>query len=89
MTDEEHKIQNVMDYKYVFTSPEGQRVLEDLKRAMSFNSALIPMGVDNHIDVYEVMRNEGKRAVIIYIERKLNIDLKKPEQREAVNSESE
>jgi hypothetical protein len=43
-----------------------------MKKLAGFNNSVVP--VDNHgrIDPYEVMRNEGKRAVIVHIEKQLN-----------------
>jgi hypothetical protein len=36
-----------------------------------FNSSVVPVDSQGRIDPYEVMRNEGKRAVIIHIEKQL------------------
>ena len=61
----------VMDYMNTFGTEAGKRVLEDLKKKSGFNFAEIPVGTDNHIDIYAVMHNEGERAVIINILRML------------------
>ena len=37
-----------------------------------YNAAFVPKGLDGHVDVYELCREEGKRSVIVHIERMLN-----------------
>lgn len=69
--EEEKKEQLKMDYLETFTSPAGKRVLADLRRLSHFDLSIIPTGNDGHIDVYNVMRNEGMRAVLIHILRKI------------------
>lgn len=80
MTEEEKKQQLINDYLETFTSSHGQRVLDDLRRLSGFDFSIIPTGNDGHTDVYDVMRNEGMRAVVIHILRK--IDTKSKEERQ-------
>lgn len=84
MTPEEKKEQVVKDYLEVFTSPHGKRVLVDLRRLSHFDFSVIPTGNDGHTDTYDVMRNEGMRAVVIHILRKIE-----PEPKEERQTESE
>jgi hypothetical protein len=67
--------QLVKDYKETFGSAFGKRVLENLKKCGHFNSGYVPKGTNGHTDIYELCREEGKRAMIIHIERHLNADL--------------
>lgn len=71
MTEEEIKEQLKIDYLETFTSPHGQRVLEDLRKLSRFDYSVVPTGNDGHVDALDVMRNEGMRAVVIHILRKI------------------
>ena len=66
--------QQRQDYIETFDTVHGRRVLEDMKKLAHFNASFIPKGQDGHIDPYEFLREEGKRAVIVHIERILNSD---------------
>ena len=46
--------------------------MEDLKKLARMNKSVVPVDNQGRIDPYEVMRNEGKRAVIVHIEEQLN-----------------
>ena len=78
------KEQLVSDYKNTFGSPEGERVLGDLKRLANIDFSIIPLNGNGQIDINQVMVNEGQRAVVIHILRKISVDLDKPKQTEAV-----
>ena len=89
MTDEEQKREDaaeqlIRDYKYTFGSPDGKRVLEDLKRLANYDLVLVPLDNNGRIDSHQVMRNEGNREVVVHILRKIKVDLSKPKQTEAV-----
>ncbi len=87
MTDEEKTIQLVMDYKRTFETLEGKRVLANLRKISRFDLSVIPTGNDGHTDIYEVMRNEGQRSVVLHILKKIETDLSKPKQTEAISKE--
>jgi hypothetical protein len=78
MTEEEKKkqeqekfIQLVMDYKNTFESEAGKRVLADLiNRTTMYNVRL-----QSPIDSYQVVLEEGRRSVIVYILKKLSANL--------------
>ena len=59
-------------YQAVFESPNGLLILADLKKLSKFNDAIVPVDSQGRIDPYEVMRNEGKRAVMVHIEKQIN-----------------
>lgn len=60
-TQEKQLRDTIIAYKSVFNSDDGQRVLEDLKAACCYNSALFS---DNSL---EMARNEGARQVVLRI----------------------
>lgn len=66
-------------YKECFGTDSGKWVLDDLRRKFNFDLSVIPK--DNHgmTDIYEVLRNEGKRSVILHILKCVNKDLDKSE----------
>jgi len=59
--------QLIIDYKQTFQSPQGERVLNNLKELAKYRVSYWPNGMDGHTDIYEVCREEGKRAVINHI----------------------
>ncbi len=81
IADENMKL--LIAYKDVFSSPNGKKVLESLKIFAGYNTATMPFTDGGAIDPLAVMRNEGKRAVLIHIETMLNKDLNKPQQKDA------
>ena len=64
--------QLTQDYKETFNSVHGKRVLDNLMSLAHYNVAFVPKGLDGHVDAYEMCREEGKRSVIVHIERMLN-----------------
>ena len=58
-------------YSEVFLTPNGQTVLEDLKRVAFFNSTTI-----NQIP-HIMGFNEGQRAVVLHIISRMNLDVLK------------
>lgn len=84
MTDEEKAEQLIRDYKFAFGSPDGKRVLEDLKRLANYDLVLVPLDNNGRIDSHQVMRNEGNREVVVHILRKIKVNLDKPKQTEAI-----
>lgn len=62
---------NVQDYKKVFSSAEGKRVLWDLmKHSGLMSTSFVPN--DPHATSY----NEGTRQTVLHIIQKLNTDIK-------------
>ena len=83
ITEEEKKEQLIRDYKNTFGSPEGERVLGDLRRHANIDLSIVPTDNNGQIDIYQVMKNEGQRAVVIHILRRIRTDLDKPKQTKA------
>jgi len=78
MTDVEEKQERLNKaYWSVFNSDDGQLILEDLRRLSNYDLSVCPVGNDGHTDIYDVMRNEGKRAVVVHIIRKTQIKEKR------------
>jgi hypothetical protein len=86
MTDEERQL--IIDYKETFDNDRGKRVLADLRRIFQFDLSVVPRGDDGHIDIYEVMRNEGRRSVIIHILKKTEKDFDEKKQESAVHNDN-
>jgi hypothetical protein len=90
MTDEERKekalerarqTQTIINsYHRVFRSPDGEIVLQDLKKAFGVNfpayipSSTVP-GVIQYDDIYGKIR-DGQRSVILHIENRLDEDVR-------------
>ena len=81
---EAEKEQLTRDYKFTFGSPDGKRVVKDLKSLANYDLVLVPLDNNGKIDSHQVMFNEGRRSVIVHILRKIKVDLGKPKQTEAV-----
>ena len=62
----------VIDYKKVFNTPEGQRVLYDLMREFHM---LRPTYYSS--DPQAIYMNEGGRNAVLYILDKLKVDVRK------------
>ena len=59
--------QLIKDYKIVFGSDEGQRVLDDLRKRCHFHSTTHVKG-DSHESAYY----EGQRSLVVFIESLIN-----------------
>lgn len=84
MAEDEDLQQLVMSYKQTFLGEHGKRVLDHMKVCAKFNIATVPTDNLGRIDVYEVMRQEGMRSVIINIEKMIN---KKPGESKGIQNE--
>lgn len=92
MAEEDDKIQLISDYHQTFDTPAGKNVLSHMKKLAHYNMAYFPhtkILVDGQVeagvtDIYEVCREEGKRAVIVHIERWLNKD---PNEKKGITNE--
>ena len=62
----------VRAYQEIFLNQNGKLVLKDLRKLAKLNVAEVPLDSLGRIDPYEVMRNEGKRAVLVHIEKQLD-----------------
>ncbi len=82
---EDEKKQLTMDYKQTFDSPEGKRVVDNLRKISKFDLSVLPIGKDDHIDIHAIMRYEGQRSVVLHILKKIEEDLDKPKQIEAIS----
>ena len=56
-------------YEHVFTTPEGQLVLEDLQNRFMRRSSVTL--VDGKVDPHRTLVNEGARELVLYIEQKV------------------
>ena len=81
----DNRRQLILDYKNAFETEGGKRVLADLKILSKFDFAVSPIDNQGRIDPYMVLRNEGKRAVIIHIERKIKDNPNEDKQKGAIN----
>ena len=59
------------DYQFVFKSESGQRVLEDLKQTCFYYSPTV------HALPHMMSYNEGQRNVMLHIETKLKLTIKR------------
>ena len=59
--------QLIKDYKIVFGSDEGQRVLDDLRKRCHFHSTTHVKG-DSHESAYY----EGQRSIVVFMENLIN-----------------
>lgn len=68
MDRDDLKKQQIRDYRETFGTEQGIRVLEHMKKCARYNVAYVPKDNLGRVDVNEMMRQDGKRAVIIHIE---------------------
>ena len=62
------KIQELIkDYKIIFNTDEGKRVLDDLKKRSYFYNTTHVQG-DSHESAY----NEGQRSLVVFMETLIN-----------------
>lgn len=72
--DDKYK-QLVRDYKTVFSTPEGLKVLKDLtEKSILFRSVISP-DPSVPVDANRVLYTEGQRSVLVYIYNKINTNL--------------
>ena len=79
MNEREDRQQLVMDYQTIFKSPRGKAVLEDLeKKALNLKRSRFEDGYN----VNQLIFEEGRRSVILYIQRMLEVrtDVERPTQ---------
>jgi len=62
------EIQRVLDYQHVFGGEQGQRVLEDLRKFCGVYRTSFTN------DPYTCIYNEGRRDVVLRIERMVKLD---------------
>lgn len=62
--------QLLIDYKEVFNSEAGKRVLRDIERKTTFGRPAIPAG--GPIDVNSLIRDEAQRSMFLYILKKIH-----------------
>lgn len=66
----ESKEQLLMDYKEVFGTEAGKRVLHDIERLTTFGRSSVSPG--KPIDVNKLIYDEGQRSMFLYIVKKIN-----------------
>jgi polyhydroxyalkanoate synthesis regulator phasin len=57
----------IKDYKIIFNTDEGKRVLDDLKKRSNFYNTTHVQG-DSHESAY----NEGQRSLVVFMETLIN-----------------
>ena len=57
----------IKDYKIIFNTDEGKRVLDDLKKRSYFHNTTHVQG-DSHESAY----NEGQRSLVVFMETLIN-----------------
>lgn len=75
--------QLIIAYKATFGTPEGQRVLEDLKRKTSIARPGIQPGIP--IDTHWLVYGEAQREFVLDIVRHVEADLDAEEQTMAIS----
>lgn len=75
--------QLIIDYKRTFESPEGKRVLEDLRRKCP--TLTNPIEARNGVDVHMLLVSEGQNNVLKHIYRMLGRDPNTEPPERAVN----
>ena len=75
--------QLALDFQKTFDTGSGKQVLANLKKITQDELSVIPIDNNGRIDIHAVMRNEGKRFVMIYIERMLKKNVNEERQIEA------
>lgn len=83
MSRPEEKKELALTYQKLFASPDGRLVLNDLKRIARSNEVIKPVDTLGRTDPFEVVRNEGKRAVMVYIDNQLAKTFNQPKQENA------
>jgi len=74
MLDKEQKI--IQDFKETFGTDHGKRVLERLESLSTLNRSSVGSDRGKPIDVNRLIYDEGQRAIMLYIERQLNKEIK-------------
>ena len=69
------------DVQELFATEQGLRVLGYLKEFIKPNISQNPKSTLGDVDVYMVMKNEGKRAVWCHIDALINKELGKDKQK--------
>lgn len=72
--DKEYK-KLVDDYHEIFGTSEGKRILADLRKKSTYDRSSVSGDKRETIDPYRLAYDEGQRAMIIYIIRKINEQL--------------
>ena len=87
MTREGEAVNLVSDYIQMFNSPQGKRILDDLMKITKSEICVVPFDNEGRLDVNQLVRNEGKRAVITYIKGMMSKDVTKDKQVKAKDRE--
>ena len=75
--------QLLLDYRNTFNSPEGKRVLADLKKRCPLLSG--PLGIAKGVDVNMMLVMEGQSNIVKHIYTMLNRDPNEESPERAVN----
>lgn len=87
MTREEEARKLAADYYETFSTEQGQRILNDLVKITKSEICVVPFDNEGRLDVNQMVRNEGKRAVITYIKGMMSKDITKDKQVKAKDIE--
>lgn len=77
MTEDQRQL--VLAYKKVFFGPDGEKVLNDLKRLARHGQSPNFIDANGRTDPFAFFRQEGQKVVIRHIVRKIETDFDKPE----------
>ena len=85
--------QEALDFKALFSTEIGGRVLEALERRFQVRKSSISFGPDGKIDPNLVLALEGERNVVLFIKQRLDLNVeaakKRPTTAEGVDDEKE
>ncbi len=87
MTREEEARKLATNYYELFSSEQGKEVLNDLIKMTKSEMCIVPFDNEGRLDVNQMVRNEGKRAVITYIKGMMSKDVTKDKQIKAKDIE--
>jgi hypothetical protein len=79
----------VLAYKRLFSSLDGQAVLEDLKKLSRHGQSPNFIDAQGRTDPFAFFRQEGQKVVIRHIIRKVETDFEQPEQKAITERENQ
>jgi hypothetical protein len=74
-----------MDYKHTFASPEGRRVLDDLKARGKVEVGLLP--TVGTIDTQRLIYDAAREGLVQYILAQVDMDLSIEPQQDAISTD--
>jgi|LSQX01.3.fsa_nt_gb hypothetical protein len=59
-------------YKYIFNTPEGQKVLSDLEKKCYYNQCTMELG----LDINSMVFREGRRSIYLYLKQMMEREIR-------------